>query len=320
MHGGIVDHLSVAVTIKMASEIWNAALNRSGALPLAILSRAWNTVISGQSPTSWGAAVGPLDVARLEIHRAGWSIGGLFTLVGPTGVVVKLTTLSPAAVKRIMVDGIQDGRMLKAGQQFFNQDIPADLAAVRSNRSALHYEARLLATSALWTPSRLSEVGYITTAQCQFCGQRDTTLHRLWLCAQGDTIRSEIAKPDLIAKVTAGAVNEASEEITEAAVHVAATRAIIPLSVNPPLSTENDYCFQDMENDEWVNVHPTLFKFRIDLPIYTDGSCSQHAIRKWWRAGCAAVQINGVGTPVKRILSPISILYRKLRYQQSSLR
>ena len=78
---------------------------------------------------------------------------GLFTLVGPTGVVVvKLTTLSPAAVKRIITDGIQDARLLKAGQQLFNEDIPIDLAAVKSSRASLHYEARLLATAALWTP------------------------------------------------------------------------------------------------------------------------------------------------------------------------
>ena len=241
MHGGIVDHLSVAVTIKLANEVWNAALNRAGALPLATLSRAWNTVVSAQNPTSWGSAVGPLDIFRLEIDRAGWTIGGLFTLVGPTGFVVKLTTLSPAAVKRIITDGIQDSRLLKAVQQLFNEDIPADLAAVKSNRASLHYEARLLATAALWTPSRLAELGYITTAQCQFCGQRDTTLHRLWSCTHGDTLRREIAKPDLVDKVMAGAVNEASEEATETAVHVAATRAIIPLSVTrryvPKLTT-----------------------------------------------------------------------------------
>ena len=125
MHGGILDHLSIAVAITLATEVWNAALNRAGALPLATLPRAWNTVVSAQEHTSWGSAAGPLDVARLEIGRAGWAIGGLFTLVGPTGVVIKLTTLSPAAVNNIMTDGMQEARLLKAGQHLFNDGVPS---------------------------------------------------------------------------------------------------------------------------------------------------------------------------------------------------
>ena len=153
----------------------------------------------------------------------------------------------------------------------------------------MHYEARLLATAAVWTPARLADVEYITGAQCQFCGERDTVFHRFWQCPEVAAARLEVTSSRIIQNVIEEAYEDgAGLEYHE--VHVAATRALVPRPEPPPMSTSDDFLFQTYQEGQWVAHDPPTFSFDVDRPIFTDGACGQHAVRAIWRAGCSAVQ------------------------------
>ena len=189
---------------------------------------------------TWGSSRGPLDVVRLDVQRAGWQMGGLSTLTTAGGTHIKLTTTSPGALRLLLTDEAQDARLARAGEQLYGSCIAVDLAAIKSSRAAMHYEARLLATAAVWTPARLADVGYITSAQCQFCGERDTVFHRLWQCPEVYAARLEATSSRIIHNVIREAYENGAElECHE--IHVAATPALVPKPDAPQLSTSDDF-------------------------------------------------------------------------------
>ena len=106
-------------------------------------------------------------------------MGGLFALISSGGTTIELIATSPSALRLLLTEEAQNARLAQSGEHLYGRNTAVGLAAIKSNRAAMHYEARLLATAVVWTPARLADVGYSTSAQCQLCGERNTVFHRL---------------------------------------------------------------------------------------------------------------------------------------------
>ena len=111
--------------------------------------------------------------------------------------MIDMLSVQPAALRKLFMQHLQDGRQLAIGAALFGEPVHADLAAIRTARMQLHVEGRLLAAGAPWTPQRLVRVGYILDATCAKCGASDSLYHRLWSCTDHavEAIRAGTSTP-----------------------------------------------------------------------------------------------------------------------------
>ena len=126
-------------------------------------------------------------MAKLELNRAGWqAIGNKFEIVSPEGVSLTFTGVSPGGIQDLLVRSLLHKRASSMGLP----PGPVDFSPIKGPRAGLHAHGRVLATGALWTPGRLSHVGYILGSYCPHCGESYTLVHRLWLCPMAEAAKA----------------------------------------------------------------------------------------------------------------------------------
>ncbi len=244
----------------------------------------------------WKNVKGPIGAAVLSLQRLGWDMPSPFVVVDDWGEEIPLTRTSPAMLAELLRDATTraleryagaraadgdtefEGRRLCADQ--VRQQLATDKKLTREGKAA----AVSTICGAVMTYSRASAGGYLVQDICPMCGCRGDTLHhRIWRCQHPEVVaaRNRVAPQWLQAEVARRPATQ-TRWVTGFFPH--------PGDTWPRPATQADPVVEFLGHGDPPRGEMNLPS--LSGKVYSDGSCSQHAIKELRRAATAIVQHN----------------------------
>ncbi len=252
----------------------------------------------------WAQSRGPMAAAALTLTRIGWTFKSAFELIDDRGAVTVLTRTSPALLADLLMASLTrvvERRVASSwaavDKSFEGRRVCTDLAtaAAKQGRKYTPLQAarfRAAACGAIMTRQKAKDRGYDTDGLCPLCAAApDTEAHRTYGCA--------FTEAAVKAAVLGWFWREAQRK---AATGLFWVTACFPHPADLlPLPRDDAVC-------EVERLRPSAAEDGLtDIGgfVYVDGSSTAHAIKDLARAGCAVVEADDVGEPIKVLRMPI---------------
>ncbi len=337
VHGVPTARFEIAPVLQYSRAIWMAVTNREKAAVrkcgLPDISGWWHGVLSSSphlaaayekgaaggtsadpkaAAGAWRTIRGPIGAAVLSLKRIGWDFTSPFTLHDDRGVELTLTHTTPTLLRDLLVAGVKRelerhmaNKWAKGCPAYEGRRLCVDLAiaAVKPKADVTPlargaYRASLC--DAIMTMSRAKEGGYNVADECPLCRKKgDTRFHRIYEC--------EKSAEAVAAAVPRWFVEEARRGdrsdpfwVTGAFPH--------PADVSPLPQSGVQIVWDSGPEDDVQNRATEaggVSNGQFGGFVYIDGSCKQHAIADFTRAGSAVVMVDGEGRPRRRGLVPV---------------
>ena len=157
------------------------------------LLAAWNDIVV-PFVGDWKSSKGPCHAAALEMRRLDWQALRDFTM-HVQGGILDLLKITPARVRQLAVDALQNGRLRAIASRLGGQSMPHPVSPECVPATGrLAGIARALFTGAVRTHDRWVIFGYIMDPNCPVCSEAgDTILHLLWYCSSARVARAKYA-------------------------------------------------------------------------------------------------------------------------------
>ncbi len=282
-------------TEKYAGELVDAARYRDGEGHGAADAGGKKGARQERGPTkAWRNVKGPLGAAHLTLARMNWRFVNPFVIEDDRGYEVPLTTMSPAMVKDLLLDGARRCLERRVGRkwatrdpQFIGRGVCVDLALREIGRKGCGMTRKEIGAyrsatcGALMTYSRATAEGYDVHNLCPLCGEAgDTVHHRTYKCVK--------TRQAVLEKVPRWFYDEAGRKAPHERFW---TTAMIPHpgdTVPPPIkdfSVEIEYLTDAACAENCQAAAEGGQNRLLGGQVYTDGSCTTEVIRELRRAG-----------------------------------
>ncbi len=338
VHGVPTARFEVAPILQYSRAVWMAVANREVAASrkcgLPDVASWWHEVMKDVAPlaaaygeggsssittdrklaaSAWRRIRGPIGAAVLSLKRIGWTFTSPFILRDDRGTELTLTHTTPALLKDQLVGGVKrdlERRMARKWAMtclaYEGRRLCVDLAmaAIKPKQSVTPlargaYRASLC--DAIMTMSRAREGGYDVLDECPLCHKKgDTRFHRIYECDKSIEAVAAVVPRWFIEKARRGDHKDPFC-VTGAFPH--------PSDISPPPPQSGIQIVWDngpadgdnLQADAEENIGSKDFGGY----VYIDGSCLQHVIADFTRAGSAVVMVDSVGRPRRRGLVPV---------------
>ena len=286
---------AVAPVLAWVQELWRRMHGDAAALDWKALARAWDAG-RRRDVTSWPNVRGPVDAARLSLHRLQWSWPTPWTFEADNGVEVDLLTTSPQMLKALLMDAGRrrlerevGDRMRRAGWGGCGDEVRGGCAisAAAVQRTLIGKDladdsshcVRAAATGATWTAAQLADAGYLVDRRCGLCKQADDTMHhRLWQCSATADLRKDKALERTCKRARAWAEQR----------HPVYHAGLLPMEAQPPPA----------EDDPLDELTPEARARAAEShTFYVDGSCSTELLTSARRAAWAVIGLRAGARP-----------------------
>jgi len=222
---------------------------------------------------------------RKSLERISWQMRDFAALIDDRGVEVPLLCLSPALVRRLLMEAVFRQLEWAIGGKLglparACSDVVHEALASKRYSPLERGTIRAWICRAVWAWVYARSKGHDFPEFCELCGAaRDTLFHRLWVCPCLDRQRREAVGDEVVDGIV-DFVSKGKQRL------VLATRGGMahPGDEHPPPLEEGSW------DVVWSRDPPSENLFQMQGTIFIDGSCSRHVVKELNRASwCAAL-------------------------------
>ena len=314
--------LNAGPAVRYALELWettDGALKKDSTLSLPFLVEAFEKQLSwldAASRTNAQIASSPIALAICSFRAAGFRVIDPVTISSSEHGELNLLLGSPALLKQYLVQGFMSCKLLTKVQAKLDGAFSPQAVVIKEHGLWITPAAKLYHSKAKYSLSRkqkrymlkfftdkvvtgtvLQRWGYATDGCCPFCGCRDTTFHRIFLCPHFDEQRALIVPRWLLtAAIAAGETSLLfSKGWHEVPSHL--ITAVQPDDLDFEVLVGPDCSHTTLD-------HPTC-TLSSNLPTHGDGSCLRPSHPLVARAGFSLAQFDADDNHIITIRSPV---------------